>query len=74
MPTALDQSVKDHVLRLWFSGETRKNIAAGCEIGAGSVTNIISELKNGLEESDLEGIRELKPNTTFINQLCLLAT
>jgi len=47
------------VRKLWFSGEIRKNIAAKCEIAAGSVTNIISELKNGLEDSDLEWIREL---------------
>ena len=44
MPPALDQSVKDRVRTLWFSGETRKKIAKECEIGAGSVTNIISEL------------------------------
>ena len=59
MPPALDQSVKDRVRTLWFSGETRKKIAKESEIGTGSVTNIISELKNGLEESDLDWIREL---------------
>ena len=70
MPLALDESVKDQVRKLWFSGETRKNIAAECQIGAGSVTNIVDEWKKGLEESDLEWIRELavqlkKEGTTF---------
>src|SRR5438874_13658808 len=59
MPPSLDASVKDQVRKLWFSGETRKDIAAECQIGAGSVTNIVDEWKKGLEESDLEWIREL---------------
>src|SRR5438094_8568465 len=59
MPLALDESVKDQVRKLWFSGETRKNIAAECQIGAGSVTNIVNQGMKGLEESDLEWIREL---------------
>ena len=59
MPLALDESVKDQVRKLWFSGETRKNIAAECQIGAGSVTNIVNQGMKGLGESDLEWIREL---------------
>src|SRR5438093_9417974 len=60
IPTdTLDQSVKDRVRTLWFSGETRKDIAANCQIGAGSVTNIADEWKKNLEESDLDWIREL---------------
>ena len=60
MPPALDQSVKDRVRRLWFlSGETRKNITETCGIGAGSVTNIINDFRNGLESTDYESIREL---------------
>jgi hypothetical protein len=59
MPPALDQSVKDLVRKLWFNGETRKNIAAECGIGAGSVINIINEVSRSLEESDYEVLREL---------------
>ena len=59
MPPALDQSVKDRVIRLWLSGEGRNHIAADCQIGAGYVTNIVNEWTKGLEESDLEEIREL---------------
>jgi hypothetical protein len=59
MPPALDQSVKDRVIRLWLSDERRNHIAADCQIGAGYVTNIVNEWTKGLEESDLEEIREL---------------
>ena len=59
MPPALDESVKDRVRRLWFSGVTRKNIAIECGIGSGSVTNIISELKKGVDDAEYEAIREL---------------
>jgi hypothetical protein len=59
MPTALDESVREQVTRLWFTGETRKNIAAECQIGVGSVTNIVSEWTKGLVSSDYESMREL---------------
>jgi hypothetical protein len=59
MPKALEQDVKDKVKQLWLSSETRKNIAAECGIGAGSVTNIAKEWKMNLESSDYESMREL---------------
>src|SRR5436190_24347840 len=59
MPPALNESVKDRVRRLWFAGDARKNIAAECQIGTGSVSNIVNEWTKGLDESDLEWIREL---------------
>lgn len=59
MPPALDENIKERVRRLWFSGETRKNVAAVCGSGTGSVTNIMDEQTKGLEESDLRWIREL---------------
>lgn len=76
MPPALDESTKDRVRRLWFSGETRKNIAAECGIGEGSVTNIINEFTKGLESADYESIRELavqlkKEGLTFTELACI---
>lgn len=59
MPPALDEDIKDRVRRLWFSGETRKNIADECGIGAGSVTNTVNEFTNSFESTDYESIREL---------------
>jgi hypothetical protein len=70
MPSALEQDVKEEVKKLWLSGETRKNIAGRCRIGAGSVTNIVNEWKKDLESSDYESMRELavelKKGVTFV--------
>jgi len=76
MPPALDQSVRDQVRKLWFSGETRKNIAAECQIGTGSVSNIVDVWTKGLDEADLEWIRELtvqlkKEGTTLAEFACI---
>src|SRR5262245_955298 len=59
MPPALVEKVKKQVWRLWLSCETRKNIAEVCEIGAGSVTNIINEKTKCLDGSEYGAIREL---------------
>jgi len=59
MPPALDEEVKDQVWRLCLSGETRKNIAEVCGIGAGSVTNIINEKTKDLDSSEYSAIRDL---------------
>ena len=59
--TLLDESIRDRVRRLWFSGEARKNIAANCGIGAGSVTNIIDQLRRGVEGLDYESMRVVAP-------------
>jgi hypothetical protein len=71
MPLALELDVKNEVKKLWLLGETRKNVAAECGIGAGSVTNVINEWKMELESSDYESIRELavelkKEELTFV--------
>ncbi len=57
--TGLELDVKDRVKKLWFSGETRKNIAEECGNGAGSVTNIVNEWKKDIESSDYDSIREM---------------
>src|SRR5438552_300486 len=61
MPPSLDKSTREQVRRLWFLGETRKDVATAWGIGTGCVTNIVNEWTKGLEESesDIEGVREL---------------
>src|SRR5215831_10360795 len=59
MSPALDVDVKDRVWRTYLSGETRKNIAEVCGIGAGSVTNIVNEQTKGLDSSEYGAIRDL---------------
>jgi len=59
MPPALEMDVKNRVWRLWLSGETRKNIAEVCGIGAGSVTIIINEKTKDFHNLEYGAIRDL---------------
>ena len=65
------QDIKDRVKKLWLLGETRKNVATECGIGAGSVTNVINEWKMDIESLGYEAIMELavelkKEGLTFV--------
>jgi len=59
MPPAIDAHIKKQVINQWLSGDSRDRIAADNGIGAGTVSNIINELKKGVENSDYDSVREL---------------
>ena len=59
MPAAIDTQVKKHVIKQWLAGDSRDKIAADNHIGAGTVTNIVNEWKEGVEHSDYDSLREL---------------
>jgi hypothetical protein len=59
MPAPLDEQIKRKVIQEWFSGFPRDKIAAENNIGAGSVTSIVSNYKVGLETLDFDSIRQL---------------
>jgi hypothetical protein len=59
MPAAIDESIKRKVIQQWISGESRDKIAAGNNIGTGTVTSIVSNYKFGLETLDFDSIRQL---------------
>ena len=59
MPAAIDTQVKKQVIKQYLSGDSRDRIAADNGIGAGTVSNIINELKKGVEDSDYDSVREL---------------
>src|SRR5437870_4834197 len=59
MPPAIETNVKTNVIKQWLSGDSRDRIAADNNIGAGTVSNIINELKKGVEDSDYDSLREL---------------
>jgi hypothetical protein len=40
--------IKEEVIRKWLSGEQRDKIASDISMSAGTVTNIISEWKEGI--------------------------
>jgi hypothetical protein len=59
MPPAIDVQVRQRIIKQWLSGDTRDEIAADNGIGAGTVSNIVSDWKKGIEDSEYESVREL---------------
>ncbi|MFL6361729.1 MAG: hypothetical protein ACJ72V_20635 [Nitrososphaeraceae archaeon] len=59
MPAAIDESIKRKVIQQWISGESRDKIAVENNIGAGTVTSIVSNYKVGIECLDFDSIRQL---------------
>jgi hypothetical protein len=59
MPPAIDTQIKGLVIKEWLLGNTRNETASKNKVGAGTVSNIINEWKNGLNNSEYESIREL---------------
>jgi hypothetical protein len=49
MPAAIDEQTRRNVIQQWFNGFPRDRIAEDNNIGAGTVTSIISNYKVGLE-------------------------
>jgi hypothetical protein len=49
MPTAIDEQIRRKVIQQWFNGLPRDIIAEQNNIGAGTVTSIVSDYKVGLE-------------------------
>src|ERR687888_1678868 len=59
MPAPIDEIVKRRVVQLWLAGEAREKIIADNDIGAGTISIIVDEYKNGLDNFDLDSFREL---------------
>jgi hypothetical protein len=59
MPRPIDEIIRRRVIQQWLSGEARDKIAAENNIGAGTVTSIVSNYKAGLETLDFDSAREL---------------
>ena len=59
MPAAIDEIVKRRVVQQWLAGEAREKIIADNDIGAGTISIIVDEYKNGLDNFDLDSFREL---------------
>jgi hypothetical protein len=59
MPAPIDEVVKRRVVQQWLAGESREEIIAGNDIGAGTVSIIIEEYKAGLDNFNLDSFREL---------------
>jgi hypothetical protein len=59
MPPLTDERTRGNVVREWILGFSRDTIAAQNNIGAGTVTSIISNYKAGLESLDFDSTRQL---------------
>ena len=69
MPAAIDEIVKRKVIQQWFNGLPRDKIAAENNLGAGTVTSIISNYKVGLETLDFDSIRQLSRDKEATTEL-----
>jgi hypothetical protein len=58
MPAPIDEIIKRRVIHEWLSGEARDRIASDLQIGAGTVSAIVTDLKN-LQALDIDSVREL---------------
>jgi outer membrane murein-binding lipoprotein Lpp len=59
MPQELPEHIKEEVIRKWLSGEQRDKIASDMSMGAGTVTNIISEWKEKVGIPTANTLRDL---------------
>jgi hypothetical protein len=59
MPPLTDERTRRNVIRQWILGFPRDTIAEQNNIGAGTVSSIVASYKVGLEELDLDSIRQL---------------
>src|SRR5919198_3056996 len=59
MPAPINEIVKRRVVQQWLAGEAREKIIADNDIGAGTISIIVDEYKNGLNNFDLDSFREL---------------
>jgi hypothetical protein len=59
MPVAIENEIKTNVIKEWLLGDTRDKIATNNAIGAGTVSGIINEWKQGIDALEYESVREL---------------
>ena len=59
MPPPIQEIIRRRVIEQWLSGESRDKIASDLQIGAGTVSSIVSDFKKNLQNPDLDSAREL---------------
>jgi transposase len=55
----VQEVIRRRVIEQWLSGESRDKIASDLQIGAGTVSSIVSDFKKNLQASDIDSAREL---------------
>ena len=69
MSTAIDGGSKRKVIQQWLNGLPRDKIAAENNIGAVTVSSVISNYKVGLETLDFDSIRQLSRDKEATTEL-----
>ena len=59
MPPLTEEQTRGNVIREWILGFTRDQIAEQNGIGAGTVSSIIANYRDGLDDLDFDSIRQL---------------
>ena len=59
MPPQIQEFIRRRVIEQWLSGEPRDKIASDLQMGAGTVSSIVSDFKKNLQASDIDSVREL---------------
>jgi len=59
MPPLIDEQIRRKIIQQWFNGLPRDKIAEDNNIGAGTVSSVISNYKVGLGALDFDSIRQL---------------
>jgi hypothetical protein len=59
MPHPIQEVIRRRVIEQWISGEPRDKIASDLQIGAGTVSSIVSDFKQDFQGSDFDSVREL---------------
>jgi hypothetical protein len=59
--------IKEEVIRKWLSGEQRDKIANDISMGASTVTNIISEWREGVGIPSADALRDLATELKRLN-------
>src|SRR4026209_1868814 len=62
MNSKITDNIKSIVIRQYLQGKARDDIARDCVLGAGTVSNIVSEWKVNLEQYIVNDLRELALN------------
>src|SRR6187200_1355060 len=65
MTFAISSSTRSIVIQQYLQGKSRDDIAGDCELGAGTVSNIIAAWKANLEQYAVEDLRELGINLKY---------
>jgi hypothetical protein len=62
MSYKISDDIRRKIIRLWLEGNSRKDIALICNVSEGTVSNVIADWKQKLDEGDADALRELGIN------------